>query len=121
MNDEICHGFPRNEPLKEGDIVTIDFVVNLRGALADSAWTYAIGDVSEDVEKLLDVTEQSLYKGIEQAVLAIGSATSATPFKRTSKRTAFPSYAISPDTASARRFTKNRMSLTSVKKEKGCV
>ncbi|MGZ0085808.1 type I methionyl aminopeptidase [Caldibacillus thermoamylovorans] len=69
INDEICHGFPRNEPLKEGDIVTIDFVVNWRGALADSAWTYAVGEVDKDVKKLLDVTEQSLYKGIEQAVL----------------------------------------------------
>ena len=69
INDEICHGFPRNEPLKNGDIVTIDFVVNLHGALADSAWTYAVGDVSEEVKKLLYVTEQSLYKGIEQAVI----------------------------------------------------
>ncbi|TXK86846.1 type I methionyl aminopeptidase, partial [Parageobacillus sp. SY1] len=59
----------RNEPLKNGDNVTIDFVVNLHGALADSAWTYAVGDVSEEVKKLLYVTEQSLYKGIEQAVI----------------------------------------------------
>lgn len=44
INDEICHGFPRNEPLKDGDIVTVDMVVNLDGGLADSAWTYAVGD-----------------------------------------------------------------------------
>ncbi|WP_027410307.1 type I methionyl aminopeptidase [Anoxybacteroides tepidamans] len=68
INDEICHGFPRNEPLKSGDIVTIDFVVNLHGALADSAWTYAVGEISERVKTLLSVTEQSLYKGIEQAI-----------------------------------------------------
>lgn len=68
INDEICHGFPRNEPLQNGDIVTIDMVVNLNGALADSAWTYAVGTVSKDVQRLLDVTKKALYIGIEQAV-----------------------------------------------------
>ncbi|WP_044748419.1 type I methionyl aminopeptidase [Bacillus alveayuensis] len=68
INDEICHGFPRKEPLKNGDIVTIDFVVNLHGALADSAWTYPVGEVAKEVQKLLEVTKTSLYKGIEQAV-----------------------------------------------------
>ncbi|MGG0718111.1 type I methionyl aminopeptidase [Robertmurraya massiliosenegalensis] len=67
INDEICHGFPRKEPLKTGDIVTIDMVVNLNGALADSAWTYAVGEVPERTEKLLHVTKEALYKGIEQA------------------------------------------------------
>ncbi|HZG59809.1 MAG TPA: type I methionyl aminopeptidase [Anoxybacillus sp.] len=69
INDEICHGFPRREPLNNGDIVTIDIVVNLRGALADSAWTYPVGEVTEEVQKLLDVTKTALYKGIEQAVV----------------------------------------------------
>ncbi|WAA08996.1 type I methionyl aminopeptidase [Fervidibacillus albus] len=68
VNDEICHGFPRKVALKEGDIVTIDMVVNLNGALADSAWTYAVGEVPERTKKLLDVTKTALYKGIEQAV-----------------------------------------------------
>ncbi|SEN00978.1 type I methionyl aminopeptidase [Lihuaxuella thermophila] len=67
INDEVCHGFPRKIPLKEGDIVTIDMVVNLDGWLADSAWTYAVGRVSEDVQKLLDVTKAALYEGIAQA------------------------------------------------------
>ncbi|MTT30831.1 type I methionyl aminopeptidase [Terrilactibacillus sp. BCM23-1] len=79
INDEICHGFPRKTPLKDGDIVTIDMVVNLDGGLADSAWTYAVGQVSDKVKDLLDVTEKSLYLGIEQAVVGnrigdIGSA-----------------------------------------------
>ncbi|MBA2872405.1 methionyl aminopeptidase [Anoxybacillus calidus] len=69
INDEICHGFPRREPLNSGDIVTIDIVVNLRGALADSAWTYPVGEVTEEVQQLLDVTKTSLYKGIEQAIV----------------------------------------------------
>jgi len=67
INDEICHGFPRQEPLKNGDIVTIDMVVNYQGGLADSAWSYAVGDIDEDGQRLLDVTKKSLYKGIEQA------------------------------------------------------
>jgi methionyl aminopeptidase len=68
INDEICHGFPRKKPLKKGDIVTIDMVVNLRGGLADSAWTYAVGNISPQKQKLLDVTKECLYKGIQQAV-----------------------------------------------------
>ncbi|QNO15817.1 type I methionyl aminopeptidase [Alkalicella caledoniensis] len=67
INDEICHGFPRETPLKSGDIVTIDCVVNLNGALADSAWTHVVGSITEDTKRLLEVTEASLYKGIEQA------------------------------------------------------
>ncbi|WP_163100734.1 type I methionyl aminopeptidase [Peribacillus alkalitolerans] len=67
INDEICHGFPRKTPLKDGDIVTIDMVVNYNGALADSAWSYAVGEVTGQTEKLLAVTKESLYRGIEQA------------------------------------------------------
>lgn len=68
INDEICHGFPRKKALNEGDIVTIDMVVNLNGALADSAWTYAVGEISEQDKKLMEVTKNALYKGIEAAV-----------------------------------------------------
>ncbi|MGM0921534.1 MAG: type I methionyl aminopeptidase [Bacillota bacterium] len=69
VNDEICHGFPSKKPLKNGDIVTIDFVVNLNGALADSAWTHSAGIISEEAQKLMDVTKTAMYKGIEQAVI----------------------------------------------------
>ena len=64
INDEVCHGFPRKEALNDGDIVTIDMVVNLNGALADSAWSYAVGNVSEQSQKLLEVTKEALYRGI---------------------------------------------------------
>lgn len=67
INDEVCHGFPRNEPLNEGDIVTIDMVVNYNGWLADSAWSYAVGEISEEAENLMEVTKKALYLGIEQA------------------------------------------------------
>lgn len=68
INDVICHGFPKREPLKNGDIVTIDMVVNLNGWLADSAWSYAVGTVTPEAADLLDVTKESLYRGIAAAV-----------------------------------------------------
>lgn len=67
INDEICHGFPRPDKLNDGDIVTIDMVVNLNGFLADSAWTYPVGVVDPAGQHLIDVTKKSLYLGIEQA------------------------------------------------------
>ena len=69
VNDEICHGFPTQTPLREGNIVTIDMVVNLNGWLADSAWCYPVGQISEQAEKLLKVTKECLYFGINKAVL----------------------------------------------------
>ena len=69
INDEICHGFPRKDPLKDGDIVTVDMVVNLDGWLADSAWSYGVGNISDEAQKLLDVTKKALYIGIEKAVI----------------------------------------------------
>lgn len=68
INDEVCHGFPRKEPLKQGDIVTIDMVVNLNGALADSAWSYGVGTIAEESARLLDVTKEALYRGIAASV-----------------------------------------------------
>src|SRR5699024_11131922 len=67
INDEICHGFPREEKLKEGDLVKVDMVINLDGALSDSCWSYAVGEVSDEVKHLMKVTKEALYKGIEQA------------------------------------------------------
>ncbi|MGC5325534.1 type I methionyl aminopeptidase [Brevibacillus sp. SYSU BS000544] len=69
VNDVICHGFPSREQLQEGDIVTIDMVVNLNGWLADSAWSYTVGKVSREAKDLLKVTKQALFVGIEQATV----------------------------------------------------
>jgi methionyl aminopeptidase len=69
VNEVICHGFPSDIPLKNGDIVTIDMVVNIDGWLADSAWSYAVGDISQEASNLLRTTKEALYKGIEQAVI----------------------------------------------------
>jgi methionyl aminopeptidase len=69
VNDVICHGFPKKEPLRDGDIVTIDMVVRKNGWLADSAWSYEVGTVSPEAKRLLEVTEKSLYLGIEKAIV----------------------------------------------------
>ena len=69
VNDEICHGFPRNKLiLKDGDLVKVDTVVNLDGAFSDSCWSYAVGTPSPEIAKLMDVTKKSLYMGIDQCV-----------------------------------------------------
>ncbi|MCE5286811.1 MAG: type I methionyl aminopeptidase [Pelosinus sp.] len=69
VNDEICHGFPNENRLKDGDIVTVDMVVNLAGGLADSAWTHTVGNISNENKRLLEVTKESMYKGIAQALV----------------------------------------------------
>lgn len=68
VNDEICHGFPSNRTLKNGDIVKVDFCVNLNGAISDSCWCYAVGEVSLEAQQLMEVTKAAMYAGIEQAV-----------------------------------------------------
>ncbi len=68
VNDQIVHGLPNNRPLKSGDIVSIDCGVLLNGFHSDSAYTYEIGEVSEEVKNLLKATKEALYLGIEQVV-----------------------------------------------------
>ena len=68
LNEQVVHGIPsRKIILREGDIVSIDFGVKYKGYFGDSAITVPVGSVDNDVKNLLQVTEESLYKGIEQA------------------------------------------------------
>ncbi|WP_231402026.1 type I methionyl aminopeptidase [Panacibacter microcysteis] len=67
VNDVVVHGFPNNNALKEGDIVSVDMGVILNGWHGDHAYTFILGDVPEEVSKLVRVTKESLYKGIEKA------------------------------------------------------
>ena len=69
VNDEICHGFPSDYVLKEGDIVSIDNVVDLDGGLADSCWSYKVGDLADRDQKLMDVTLEALNRGVKAAVV----------------------------------------------------
>lgn len=68
VNNEVAHAFPRKDLiLKDGDLVKVDTVVDLDGAYSDSAWSYAVGNVSPEVQRLMDVTHEALYLGIDQA------------------------------------------------------
>lgn len=66
VNEQVVHGIPGNYKLKDGDIISIDIGACYKGYHGDSAWTYEVGTVSDEVKKLLELTEQSLYKGLEQ-------------------------------------------------------
>ena len=67
VNDTVVHGFPSNYALREGDIIGTDCVVELDGFHGDSCYTFAVGEIDEKVAKLLQITKESLYKGIEAA------------------------------------------------------
>ena len=66
INDEIVHGIPSQRTLVAGDIIGLDFGVIYEGYYGDSAVTVGVGEISEEAQRLMRVTEQSLYKGIEQ-------------------------------------------------------
>lgn len=66
INSEVVHGIPGKRELQEGDIVGVDIGAFYKGYCGDSARTFAVGKVSGDVRKLLDITFESLNKGIEQ-------------------------------------------------------
>lgn len=68
VNEEVVHGIPGLKELKTGDNVSIDIGAVINGYNGDAAITVAVGEIDAEVQKLLDVTEESLYKGIEQAI-----------------------------------------------------
>lgn len=67
VNETVVHGFPSNYALREGDIVGTDCVVELNGYNGDSCYTFAVGEVDPKTLRLLEVTKESLYKGIAAA------------------------------------------------------
>jgi methionyl aminopeptidase len=68
VNEELVHGIPGKRTLQEGDIISIDIGAQFQGYHGDSAWTYPVGNISEEDQRLLRVTEESLYKGLEKAI-----------------------------------------------------
>jgi len=68
LNEEVVHGIPGSRLLKEGDIISIDVGARLKGYYADAAATFPVGKISSQAENLLEVTRNSLYRGIEKAV-----------------------------------------------------
>ena len=69
INNEVIHGIPGKRKICEGDIVSVDVGAYINGYHGDSCKTFAVGQISDDAAKLLRVTEESLYKGIEKAVV----------------------------------------------------
>lgn len=67
VNEQVVHGIPGNYKLKEGDIVSVDCGVFINGFHGDAARTFAVGNVPEEVTKLIKVTEECFFKGIEKA------------------------------------------------------
>ena len=67
VNNQVVHGIPGSQRLNEGDIITIDIGANYRGLHGDAARSYAVGQIAPEAQRLLDVCEAALYKGIEEA------------------------------------------------------
>ena len=68
INDVVVHGIPNNVKLREGDIVSVDIGVLKNGFHGDAARTFAVGDISDEAKKLIEVTRECFFKGIEKAV-----------------------------------------------------
>jgi methionyl aminopeptidase len=67
-NDEVVHGIPSNYTLRDGDIISVDCGVILDGWYGDSAYTFAVGEIRDDLKKLLEYTRASLEDGVKEAV-----------------------------------------------------
>lgn len=80
VNDAVVHGIPAKQTvLREGDVIGIDLGVDLEGFFSDTAWTWPVGKVSDEAKKLINATQQSLFRGIaeakvDQRIGAIGEA-----------------------------------------------
>ena len=66
VNEQVVHGFSNATPLKNGDIISIDMAATLNGFVGDTATTVPVGEVTDEIKQLIEVTEQCLAKGIEQ-------------------------------------------------------
>ncbi len=69
VNEQVVHGIPSNYVLKDGDIVSVDCGTFMKGFCGDSAYTFAVGEIAPETARLLEVTKEALFKGVEQAVI----------------------------------------------------
>jgi methionyl aminopeptidase len=69
LNEVVIHGIPSKRKLEEGDIISLDLGINFKGFFSDAAVTLPVGRISNEAEKLIQTTKESLYLGIEQAVI----------------------------------------------------
>ena len=114
VNEEVVHGIPSPRALDEGDIMSLDMGVKLDGFYGDSAVTVPVGQVSEDVQRLLRVTQESLQKGIAQVRLGGRVSDIGHAIQEHVEAAGFRSCASSSGTASVRRCTRSRRSPTTV-------
>lgn len=79
VNAQVVHGIPNNSELRDGDICSVDFGILKNGFYGDSAYTFAIGEVEDETVRLLKITRDALYKGIEKAIAGnrLGDVSSA--------------------------------------------
>lgn len=79
VNNVVIHGIPSEVPLEEGDIVDLDFGVYKDGFHADSAWTFPVGKIAKNAERLLNITQESMWQGIAKAKVGakVGEISSA--------------------------------------------
>ena len=67
INEELVHGIPSKRALREGDIVSVDVGATVDGWVADAAWTFGVGRIAPQAQRLLDITREALYRGIAAA------------------------------------------------------
>ena len=67
VNEQVVHGIPSDYVIKEGDIVSVDLGTFMKGFVGDSAYTFAVGEVSDEARQLMEVTKEALYRGTAQA------------------------------------------------------
>ncbi len=79
VNENVVHGIPSDYIIREGDIVSVDLCTFMKGFVGDSAYTFAVGEVADEVKQLMSVTKEALYKGVAQAKVGnrIGDISSA--------------------------------------------
>ncbi len=64
VNEQVVHGFPSDRILKDGDIISVDIGATYHGYVGDSAWTYPVGEISPECQRLLEITEKALFAGL---------------------------------------------------------
>ena len=107
INEVLIHGIPDDRVLKDGDIISIDIGACYKGYHGDSAWSYAVGNVSERAKKILEVTETALFKGLEKANRVIGSEIFLLVLNNMSKNKVSSFLMITPDMVSVENYMRN--------------
>ena len=119
VNEEVVHGIPsKKRILQEGDIVSVDLVVEYKGYMADAARTYGVGEISSEAKRLIDTAEAAFFEGIKFAREGYRLYDISHAIQQKVEGEGFASSEILSVTVSAARCTKNRRFPTTAKLEK---